>query len=254
MADQQAPWVAGVGHHAEAVARPDEAGRLEADLDRLRQHRQVAELACRERRPEAALVGGRRGERAMADPARVVAAAHVVLAVPDLAAAGGDEAREVAELERQGGVRQAERAEQLAFERPREAAGGGRIDDPSHEQEARVRVRPAGARLEVGSAARARGRAAPRRPTGRTGARARAACVLRQPAVVRDPARVVQQLAERGAREARVVDPGRDRRLEVELEPQAEDAEKRLRDAVDEVAAARRPPRGSRPRRRSWPP
>ncbi len=49
---------------------------------------------------------------------------------------------------------------------------------------------------------------------------------------------MVEQLPQRGARQALVVDPRRDGRLEVEVEPEAEDAEERLRDAVDEVAPA----------------
>ena len=72
-----------------------EPGRLESDLDRLRQHGQVAELAVGERRPETALVCHRRGERTMADPAGVIATSHIVIADPDLVAAGGDEPGEV---------------------------------------------------------------------------------------------------------------------------------------------------------------
>ena len=48
---------------------------------------------------------------------------------------------------------------------------------------------------------------------------------------------MVEQLPQGGARQARIVDPGRHRRLQVELEAQAEHAEERLRDAVDEVPA-----------------
>ena len=49
---------------------------------------------------------------------------------------------------------------------------------------------------------------------------------------------MVEQLPQRGPRQALVVDPRRDGRLEIEVEPEAEDAEERLRDAVDEVAPA----------------
>ena len=173
----------------------------------------------------------------MSDPARVVAAADVLPPVADLRAPAGDEPFQVGELERERRVGEPERPEQLPLERAGEAAGRSGVDDPAHEQVARVRVRPALARLEVGAGGeRARDQllVAPR--LGRRLPHCLA--VRRQPAVVRDPARVVQQLPQRGARQPVVVDPGRDRRLQVELEAQAEHAEERLRDAVDEVAPA----------------
>ena len=86
----------------------------------------------------------------MSDPARVVAAAHVQHAVAaDLCAPARNERVQVVELERERGVREPERGQQLTLERAREASGRDRVDDPPHEQEAGVRVRPAVARLEV---------------------------------------------------------------------------------------------------------
>ena len=95
VADQQ-PVRASIGHDPEPVARSMKAGRVEADLDRVGQQLEVAQLSGRQCRPEAQLVGHGRRERAVPDPAWVVATTYV------FAVRGtGGEVAEVGELERE---------------------------------------------------------------------------------------------------------------------------------------------------------
>jgi uncharacterized cupin superfamily protein len=163
----------------------------------------------------------------VADPTRVVDVAHVAHLRSDLCARGRHETVEIVELERELRLRQPERFQDLSLERAGEAALRGLVDDPADEQVAGIRVRPARTWLEVEPPSEWPLQQLFVLP--RLGGRvANGGGVFRQPTVVRDPARVVQQLPQGGAV------TGRD--VELEAEAQAEDAEKRLGDAVDEVA------------------